>query len=44
MKQTFTILIWAYRGKQKESEATLYARVTVNGKRAEISLGRKINH
>jgi hypothetical protein len=30
-KQTFAILIWAYRGKQKENEATLYARVTVNG-------------
>jgi site-specific recombinase XerD len=42
MKQTFSILIWAYRGKQKENEATLYARVTVNGKRAEISLSRKV--
>jgi len=36
-------LIWAYRGKQKENEATLYARVTVNGKRAEISLSKKID-
>lgn len=43
MKQTFAILIWAYRGKQKENEATLYARVTVNGKRAEISLSRKVH-
>jgi site-specific recombinase XerD len=42
-KQTFAILIWAYRGKQKENEATLYARVTVNGKRAEISLSKKID-
>jgi len=42
LKQTFAILIWAYGGKQKENEATLYARVTVNGKRAEISLGKKI--
>ncbi|MBT1712028.1 site-specific integrase [Fulvivirgaceae bacterium PWU5] len=41
-KQTFSILVWAYRGKNKESQATLYARVTVNGKRAEISLGRKV--
>jgi site-specific recombinase XerD len=42
-KRTFSILIWAYRGKQKENEATLYARLTVNGKRAEISLGRKVD-
>src|SRR5690606_18469842 len=42
-KQTFAILIWAYRGKQKENEATLYARLTVNGKRAEISLSKKID-
>jgi site-specific recombinase XerD len=42
-KQTFSILVWANRGKNKEDKATLYARVTVNGKRAEISLGRKVN-
>ena len=42
-KQTFAILIWAYRGKQKQNEATLYARVTVNGKRAEVSLSKKID-
>jgi hypothetical protein len=42
-KQTFAILFWAYRGKQKENEATLYARVAVNGKRAEISLSKKID-
>jgi hypothetical protein len=42
-KQTFAILFWAYRGKQKQNEATLYARVTVNGKRAEISLSKKID-
>jgi site-specific recombinase XerD len=42
MKQTFAILIWAYRGKQNENRATLYARITVNGRRAEISLSRKI--
>ncbi|MBT1690497.1 site-specific integrase [Dawidia soli] len=42
-RQTFSILVWAYRGKQKENQATLYARITVNGKRAEISLSRKVD-
>lgn len=42
-KQTFSILIWAYRRKPTDTEVTLYARVTVNGKRAEISLSKRIN-
>lgn len=41
-KQTFSILIWAYRRKTTDIEATLYARVTVSGKRAEISLSKRI--
>ncbi|MEX2234291.1 MAG: Arm DNA-binding domain-containing protein [Cyclobacteriaceae bacterium] len=42
-KQTFSILIWAYRRKSADKEVTLYARVTVNGRRAEISLSKRIN-
>ena len=41
--QTFSILVWAYRRKPSDDEAILYARVTVAGKRAEISLSRRIN-
>src|SRR5690606_34322886 len=42
-KQTFSILIWAYRRKSTDKEVTLYARVTVNGKRVEISLSKRID-
>lgn len=42
-KQTFSILIWAYRRKPSDKEVTLYARVTVSGKRAEISLSKRID-
>ncbi len=41
--QTLSILIWAYRRKSSDTKATLYARVTINGVRAEISLSRRIN-
>ena len=39
---TFSILFWLKQSKAKNEEAPLYARLTVNGKRAEISLKRKI--
>ena len=39
---TFSILFWLKRSKAKDGQAPLYARVTVNGKRNEISLKRKI--
>ncbi|WKZ60929.1 MAG: site-specific integrase [Cyclobacteriaceae bacterium] len=42
-KQTFSILIWVYRRKTTDKIGTLYARVTVSGIRAEISLSRRIN-
>ncbi len=41
--QTFSILIWASRPKNSKDEATICARITVDGKRAEISLKRKIS-
>ncbi|HEX9826740.1 MAG TPA: site-specific integrase [Flavobacteriaceae bacterium] len=39
---TFSILFWPKLSKAKNGKAPLYARITVNGKRAEISLKRKI--
>ncbi|WP_417881829.1 site-specific integrase [Xanthomarina gelatinilytica] len=39
---TFSILFWLKLSKVKNGKAPLYARITVNGKRAEISLKRKI--
>src|ERR1035437_3954110 len=41
--QTFSILIWASRLKNSKEEAIISARITVDGKRAEISLKKKIN-
>jgi len=39
---TFSMLFWLKQSKAKNGEAPLYVRITVNGKRAEISLKRKI--
>ena len=39
---TFSVLFWVKKSKTKNSQAPLYARVTVNGKRIEISLKRKV--
>ncbi len=39
---TFSILFWLKQSRAKNGEAPLYARITVNGQRAEISLKRKI--
>ena len=35
---TFSILFWPNKAKKKNRLIPIYARVTVNGKRAEISL------
>ena len=40
---TFSILIWINASRAKNNQAELYARITVNQKRANISLKRKIN-
>ena len=37
--KTFTILFWHNIAKKEGDFAPIYARITVNGKRAEISLG-----
>ncbi|SIQ99805.1 Arm DNA-binding domain-containing protein [Maribacter ulvicola] len=39
---TFSILLWADFSRVKDNQASLYARITVNGKRAVISLKRKV--
>ncbi|SFW61869.1 Site-specific recombinase XerD [Sinomicrobium oceani] len=40
---TFSIMFWANIPRAKENKATIYVRITVNGKRASISLNRKID-
>ena len=39
--RTFSILFWLNLAKEKDGFAPIYARITVDGKRAEISLKRK---
>ncbi|MCM4161687.1 site-specific integrase [Antarcticibacterium flavum] len=39
-QQTFRILFWLNKSKAKDIRLPIYARVTVNGRRAEISLAR----
>jgi site-specific recombinase XerD len=39
---TFSILFWADLARAKENQVALYARITVNGKRATLSLKRKV--
>lgn len=39
---TFSILFWADFSRVKDNQASIYARITVNGKRATLSLKRKV--
>lgn len=39
---TFSVLFWLKLASAKNGKAPLYARITVNGKRAELSLKRKL--
>lgn len=39
-QQTFRILFWLNKSKSKDIRLPIYARVTVNGRRTEISLAR----
>ena len=41
-EHTFSILIWINASRAKDNEAEIFARVTVNQKRANISLKQKI--
>lgn len=43
MYQSFSVIFWMKRGKaDKLGKAPIYARVTIKGKRAEISTGQKV--
>ncbi|WP_300441626.1 site-specific integrase [Christiangramia sp.] len=39
--KSFSILFWAYTSRAKNEQVKIYARITVNGKRANISLKQK---
>ncbi len=43
ISKTFTILFWINASRAKNNEAEIYARITVNGKRVNLSLKRKAN-
>lgn len=40
--QTFSILFWINTARAKEDQAELYARISVNGKRVNLSLKEKV--
>lgn len=40
---TFSILFWIYTSRAKNNESTVYARISVNGKKINISLKCKAN-
>jgi len=40
---TFSILFWVYTKRAKNNQAKIYVRVTLNGKRVNISLKRKVD-
>ncbi len=42
-KQTFSILFWIEKSRINEGKASLYARITVSGRRSEISTHRKVS-
>ncbi|WP_298351044.1 site-specific integrase [Runella sp.] len=41
---TFSVLFWANQAKSRNGLAPIYARITVDGKRSEISLKRSISY
>jgi site-specific recombinase XerD len=41
-RSTFALLFWVNTSRTKNNQSTIYARVTVNGKRVNISLKRKV--
>ncbi len=40
---TFSILFWIYATRAKNNQTNIYARITVNGKRLNVSLKQKID-
>lgn len=41
-QSTFSLLFWINTSRTKNNQSTVYARITVNGKRVNISLKRKV--
>ncbi|MGO3707814.1 MAG: Arm DNA-binding domain-containing protein [Mesonia hippocampi] len=41
-RSTFSLLFWVNTSRLKNNQVPVYARVTVNGKRVNISLKRKV--
>ena len=39
---TFSVLFWLYSSRSKNGKAPIYARISVNGKKLNISLKRRI--
>ncbi len=42
LNQTFTVLFWQAKSRKLNGQCMVYARVTINGRRIEISTNRKI--
>ncbi|MEL7269535.1 MAG: site-specific integrase [Bacteroidota bacterium] len=41
--QTFSILFWVYAKRAQNNQSNIYVRITLNGKKVNISLKRKVN-
>ncbi|WP_339896425.1 hypothetical protein [uncultured Algibacter sp.] len=41
-KSTFTIIFFTRKSRSHSNQLSIYARITVNGKRSEISLKRSV--
>jgi len=39
---TFSILFWTYKGRSKNNKTSIYAGITVNGKKVKINLKEKV--
>jgi len=42
-KSTFSILFWLYNNRSVNDQTPIYLRITVNGKRAGLSINRRVN-
>ncbi|TYA89176.1 site-specific integrase [Seonamhaeicola marinus] len=40
---TFSVLFWTYSNRTKNNETNVYARITVNGRRVNLSLKQKVH-
>ena len=41
--QTFSILFWVYAKRAQNNKSSIYIRITLNGKKVNISLRRKVD-